>query len=307
LDVDIALMVEGQDGLNWERWERLARAAEDLGFAGLYRSDHFTNSSGPHLDSLELWTSLTWLASNSSRIEFGPLVSPVSFRNPVLTAWQAAAVDDLSGGRLWVGMGAGWQEREHDSYGFNLLDVVGRFARFEEGLEVVTRLLQSDEPVDFSGDFFALQHGLLLPRPRRPGGPPIVIGGNGPRRTLPLAARFAREWNAVFATPERFKELSGVLDGLAREAGREPTSIRRTLMQRVTIGRDHAELDRKLVGRDVDDLRSRGAVLGTPDEVRAGLRRFAEAGVERIMAQWIDLDDMDGLEVMAAEVLPHIA
>src|SRR4051812_33534476 len=122
-EVDVALMIEGQDGLNWTRWQRLVRAAEDWGFAGIYRSDHFSNKEGAHKDSLELWTSLTWAAANSERIEFGPLVSPISFRNPVVTAWTAAAVDDLSGGRLQLGLGAGWQDREHRSYGFDLLDV----------------------------------------------------------------------------------------------------------------------------------------------------------------------------------------
>src|SRR3712207_318804 len=139
-------MIEGQDGIDWERWRRLARAVEDSGYAGLYRSDHFTNPTGPNRDALELWASLTWLADNTSRIEFGPLVSPVSFRHPVITAWTASAVDNLSGGRLRLGVGAGWQEREHETYGFDLLETGTRFARFEEGLEVVTRLLQSDEP-----------------------------------------------------------------------------------------------------------------------------------------------------------------
>src|SRR3954452_5152331 len=155
--LDIAIMLEGQDGLNWSRWQRIAEAAESLGFAGLYRSDHFTNPQGPHKDSLELWTSFTWLASHTRRIEFGPMVSPVSFRNPVVTAWTAAAVDDLSGGRLHLGLGAGWQEREHRSYGFDLLDVDRRFKRFEEGLEVVTRLLECDTPTAFDGEFYHLE------------------------------------------------------------------------------------------------------------------------------------------------------
>ena len=120
--LDLAIMIEGQDGINWTRWRRIARVVEDLGFTGLYRSDHFTNPTGPYLDALELWASLTWLADNTSRIEFGPLVSPISFRHPVITAWTAAAVGDLSGGRLRLGLGAGWQEREHRTYGFELLD-----------------------------------------------------------------------------------------------------------------------------------------------------------------------------------------
>ena len=118
--IEIALMIEGQDGLNWHRWRKIAQVAEDAGYLGLYRSDHFTNPRGPYKDSLECWTSLTWLASHSSRLQFGPLVSPVSFHHPSNLVRMAAAVDDLSGGRLWLGVGAGWQEREHTNYAFAL-------------------------------------------------------------------------------------------------------------------------------------------------------------------------------------------
>jgi len=128
--IEIAITNEGQNGLNWPRWQRIAPAVEELGFSGLYRSDHFTNPKPPDLDSLELWTSLTWLASHTKRIRFCPLVSPVSFRHPVHTVRMASAVDDLSGGRLVLGVGAGWQGREHDNYGFDLLDVPGRLARY---------------------------------------------------------------------------------------------------------------------------------------------------------------------------------
>src|SRR5512142_3352981 len=139
--LQVAVMIEGQNGLNWERWKRIVPAVEDLGFAGLYRSDHFTNSNPPDMDSLELWVSLTWLADHTRRIEFGPLVSPVSFRHPALTARMARDVDSLSGGRLTLGLGAGWQEREHTNYGFDLLDLKSRFRRFEEGAQIITRLL----------------------------------------------------------------------------------------------------------------------------------------------------------------------
>ena len=210
--LEIAIMLEGQNGLNWPRWQKLAAAVEDLGFAGLYRSDHFTNADGPDLDSLELWVSLTWLASHTRRIEFGPLVTPFSFRHPAFTARMACAVDDLSGGRLTVGVGAGWQEREHRHFGFDLLDVRRRFACFEEGLQVITRLLKSDTPVDFNGTYYQLNEAILLPRPRRPGGPPLLIGGNGVERTLPLVARFAKEWNAVFLPAAKFAASNRRLD-----------------------------------------------------------------------------------------------
>jgi len=301
--VDVALMIEGQDGLDWPRWRALARAAEGFGFAGLFRSDHFVNRDGPPLAALDLWASLTWLAATTERIEFGPLVSPVSFRHPVTTAWTAAAVDDLSGGRLRLGLGAGWQEREHRSFGFDLLDTERRFARFEEALEVITRLLRSDEPVSFAGDFYRLEDALLLPRPVRPGGPPIVIGGNGQRRTLPLAARYADEWNGVFLTPERFAETNRALDDLLTEAGRAPATVRRTLMVRVVFGPDRAAAEAKLGGRDAGELEARGAIVGGPEAVREGLAAFAAAGVERLMLQWVDdPDDLAGIEALARAV-----
>jgi F420-dependent oxidoreductase-like protein len=301
--LEVAIMIEGQDGIDWARWQRLGRAAEDLGYAGLYRSDHFTNPEGPVLDSLELWSSLTWLADNTSRIEFGPLVSPVSFRHPVITAWQASAVDNLAGGRLRLGVGAGWQEREHEAYGFDLLDTDRRFVRFEEGLEAITRLLRNDELVSFDGEFYRLRDAVLMPRSPRPGGPPIVIGGNGPRRTLPLVARYADEWNAVFATPERFIELNARLEELLQEAGRPAEQVRRTLMTRVVFGPTAADVERKLAGGRADELRARGIIVGTAPEVTEQLGRLEDAGVQRVMLQWLETDDLDGLEAMAQSVL----
>ncbi len=305
--MDIAIMIEGQNGLNWPRWQRIARAVEDLGFAGLYRSDHYTNASPPDLDSLELWVSLTWLATNTQRIEFGPLVSPVSFRHPTMTARMAAAVDDLSGGRLTLGVGAGWQEREHRNYGWELLDIPERFRRFEEGLEVITRLLRSDHPVDFSGRYFRLREAILLPRPQRPGGPPILVGGNGRLRTLPLAARYADAWNAVYLPADRFTALNVTLDELVVANGRQPGDVHRSLMTGLIFGHDTADVQRKLNarGRTAAQMRGLGVIVGTGAEVVEQLSTLAEAGVQRVMLQWLDLDDLDGLEALAHAVLPH--
>lgn len=305
--IEVALMIEGQNGLTWSRWQRLARAAEDLGFVGLYRSDHFTNANPPDKEALELWISLTWLAGHTSRLEFGPIVSPVSFRHPALTARMAAQVDDLSGGRLHLGLGAGWQEREHSLFGMDLLAVGPRFDRFAEALEVITRLLQSDTPVSFDGSYYQLREATLLPRPQRPGGPPIVIGGNGPQRTLPLTARYADEWNGVFIPPARFAELSAQLDNLLQQAGRAPAGVRRTLMTGSVFGADEAGVQARLAGRDRAALLERGLLVGTPDEVVEQIGRFAEAGVQRIMVQWLDLDDLDGIEQFAARVLPQLS
>ncbi len=307
--LEVAIMIEGQNGLNWPRWKRMVEVVEALGFAGLYRSDHYVNSNPPDLDSLELWVSLTWLADHTDRIEFGPMVSPASFRHPSLTARVAAAVDNLSGGRLVLGLGAGWQEREHEMFGLPLLDVGPRFDRFEEYLEVVTRLLRSDEHVSFSGDFYELNDAIVKPRPERPGGPPILVGGNGRKRTLPLAARYADEWNAVYIPPATFAELNARLDELLEEQGRDPVGVRRSLMTGLVFGKDDAALEERLAQRSdrtAEDLRERGLVVGTPAAVVDQLGRLADVGVQRVMLQWLALDDLDGLEALAQGVLPQI-
>jgi F420-dependent oxidoreductase-like protein len=304
--LELAIMLEGQNGLNWPRWQRLAAVVEDLGFAGLYRSDHFTNADGPVLDSLELWVSLTWLASHTRRIEFGPLVTPVSFRHPVFTARMAGAVDDLSGGRLTLGVGAGWQVREHRHFGFDLLDKPARFARFEEGVEIISRLLTSHEPVDFDGKYYQLHEAVLLPRPQRPGGPRLLLGGNGPQRTLPLVARFAQEWNGVFIAADEYALSNRRLDELLSAGGRQPNDVRRSLMTGCRFGADQAALRARLGGDDPAELRKRGLVVGTPSEVVDQLGRVAEAGAQRVMLQWLDLDDLDGLAALARTVLPQV-
>lgn len=306
--IEVAIMIEGQNGLNWPRWQRMVQAVEELGFVGLYRSDHFTNANPPDLDSLELWVSLTWLADNTQRIEFGPLVTPVSFRHPTMTARMAAAVDDLSGGRLHLGLGAGWQEREHNLFSHDLLDVPARFARFEEGVQVVTRLLESDEPVEYQGEYYTLRGATLLPRPQRPGGPPILIGGNGPKRSLPMAARYAEEWNGVYLTPRRITELNSRLDELLTAEGRRPEDLRRSMMTGPVFGLNQDDLARKMAryNRSADELRERGMVVGTANEVVDQLGQIAEAGLYRVMLQWLDLDDMEGLEAFAQDVLPQV-
>lgn len=303
--MEVAIMIEGQDGLTWPRWQRIAQAVEDLGFVGLYRSDHYTNADPPDKDSLELWVSLTWLASHTQRIEFGPLVSPVSFRQPTMTARMASAVDDLSGGRLILGLGAGWQEREHHHYGWDLLELEPRFARFEEGLRIITHLLQNNTPLDFSGAYYQLHEAVLLPRPQRPGGPPILIGGSGPKRTLPMVAKYAQEWNAVFIPATRIAELNPQLDRLLEENGRRPSEVRRSLMTELVFGRDEAEVQRKLQGRDRVEIQQRGIIAGTPGEIVEQLGRLSDVGVQRVMLQWLDMDDLVGLEAFASAVLPQ--
>jgi F420-dependent oxidoreductase-like protein len=308
---EIAIMIEGQNGLNWSRWQRLALAVENLGFAGLYRSDHFTNARPPDLDSLELWISLAWLASHTQRIEFGPLVSPISFRHPTLTARMAAGVDDLSNGRLTLGLGAGWQEREHQNFGWELLNLPDRFRRFEEGLQVITKLLQCDTPVDFKGEYFQLQQAILLPRPLRTAGPPILIGGNGQRRTLPLVARYANEWNALFIPPGEFNQLNSTLDELLHKNERKIGSVRRSVMTGCIFGKTLQDVEKKVAirtnhQRTPSELRQRGLIVGTGPEIIAQCQEYAAVGVQRLMLQWLDIDDIPGLEALADAILPNM-
>src|SRR5262245_4759357 len=318
--VAISIMIEGQNGLDWPRSTRLVAAVEPRGFAGLLRSDHLTNPRPPDIESLEMIVSLAYLADHTQRIHFGPLVAPVSFRHPTLLARQAAAIDDLSGGRMILGLGAGWQEREHTLFGHELGDVPTRMDRLEEGLDVVTRLLHSDAPVTFDGRFFQLRGATLLPRPRRPGGPQIMIGGNGPKRTLPLAARYADVWNGTFLAPDSFRARSAQLDDLARAAGRRPGDIRRTMMTGLLFARDQATLE-QLVQHEprppeladaspaaimamMRDKTNR--IVGPADVVAGQIRAYGEAGVEELMLQWFDLDDIDGLRTFAEQVLPRL-
>jgi F420-dependent oxidoreductase-like protein len=301
--MDVAIMLEGQSGLNWERWRRLGCAVEELGFAGLYRSDHLVSAQLPDQDSLDAWVSLTWLASFTTRIEFGTLVSPLSFRHPVHLARMACAVDDLSGGRLTLGLGAGWSHREHDVLGFELLAPDPRLDRLEEGIQVITRLLRSDTPVSFEGKYFQLQDALLLPRPGRREGPRVLVAGRGRKRSLPIAAQFADEWNAMFVSPEMLREMNAELDELLERNGRHPADLKRTVMQGTEIGRTEAELRRKLEARAWQFWREPGLIAGSTALMQEQLAAFAEAGAQRIMLQWLDLDDLDGLELLARAVL----
>jgi len=303
--LEIAIMIEGQNGLNWARWQDIARLVEDAGFVGLYRSDHFTNMNPPDKDSLELWVSLTWLAGNTERIEFGPMVTPFSFRHPAHTARMASAVDDLSHGRLTLGLGAGWQEREHHLYGFDLLDVKSRMERFEEGLQVVTQLLKSDSPVSFDGTYYQIREATLLPRPLRPDGPRILIGGNGKNRTLKLAARYAAEWNIIFAPSETVQELNALMDEALKAENRAPESMRRSMMTGCVFGHTQSAFKEKLEarGQTLEQLRQRGIVAGSANEVKEQLHELEESGLQRVMLQWLDLDDLAGLEALAKAVL----
>lgn len=301
----VSIMIEGAFGLNWPRWKRLVQATEELGFDGIYRSDHFLGPD-PQEDALEAYISLAWAADNTERIELGTLVSPISFRDPRILAWQATAVNDLAEGRLRLGLGAGWQEKEHNAFGFELGSMDERFARLEEACQVVRDLTRSDEPISLDGKRYSLNNARLMPRFQDDNSPAIVIGGKGPKRTLPLVAKYADEWNGLGMNNETFRERNALLDELLQKEGRDPKSVRRSLMTGSIIAKDQATLDADVDREKFDEMLGRGAVIGTPNEVVEILGKKQEAGIESIMLQWMDQDDIAGLELIAKEVLPQV-
>ena len=318
--VELSIAVEGVFGLTWPAWKRLVRAVEDLGFAGLYLADHVVPPDPPDYPALDVVVALAYAAEHTARVRVGSLVAPLSYRDPVLLARQAAALDDLSRGRMILGVGAGWLEREHDMFGYDLGDVPTRMARLEEGLQVITSLLRAEAPVAFAGTFFRL-HDAVLPGPRRPDSPPVLVGASGPQRGLPLVARYADVWSAQQLTPAELREHSAMLDDLLREAGRQPGDVRRTFNAPVVCGHTSAELAARMGGfrryadwaaLSVDELLATlhewfVPMIGTPEEVVAQIRAYEAAGIAEVTLQWFDTDDVEGLEMLAAEVLPQLA
>ena len=320
--VAISISVSAITGLDWARWKRLAAEVESLGFTGLYRADHFMGMA-PNSDSLDLTVSLAYLASHTRRIHFGPLVAPLSFRDPHLLARQAVAIDDLSGGRMILGVGAGWLEQEHTMFGYTLGDIPTRMARLEEGLAVLTGLLRSSDSFTYEGRFYQLRDAVLLPRAQRPAGPPILIGGKGPKRALPLVARYADIWNADGLSPDLLRERSALLDQLLVEVGRQPKDVTRTVNLRVFCGRDLGELDERFNGlRQInptwadlapDELRQTlqqtfsGMIAGTPEQVVERLQAYVDVGADELMLQCTVTDDIEGIRLLAEHVLPHVA
>lgn len=323
----MALELHGPDwpqlhGPDWPRWKHLVAEVETLGFAGLYRADHFTSALPSGEESLEMIVALTYLASQTQRLSFGSLVAPLSFRHPALLLRQAIALNELSGGRMILGVGTGWEEGEHRMFGFDLGDVPTRLARLEEGLEVITRLLGSDEPATYEGRFFQLRGATLLSRQQRSPSLPILIGGNGLHRTLPLVAHYADIWSGQLLTPEAFQQRSAHLDVLLSARGRPPESVKRTLYCWLHFGRTMEELDQVLAFRhEVPELANRELVeviqtlrtepwgnrlVGTPEMLIEQIQAYADAGVEELILHWFELDKSELLRDFAERILPRV-
>ena len=322
--VQFSVSIEGTHGLTWSLWQQLMHEVEELGFAGLYLTDHFPHGQA----EMELIVGLTYLAMQTKRLHFSSLVSPLSIRDPRILVRQAVALHELSGGRMILGLGTGWTEQEHQRWGYDLGSKATRVARFEEGLQVITSLLRSEEPVTLVGRFFQLQEAQL---PQRPSNLPILIGGNGPQRLMPLVAQYADIWNANAVSVVTFKKRSALLDDLLRQIGRQPGDVKRTLFLPVLSGRSDDEIKQRLgwLYKGMPQLASlplkeqlhqieqiftpiltqAGAeycpIVGTPDEAIEHIRLYADAGVEELIIQWPDANDIEGLRLIAKEIIPH--
>jgi F420-dependent oxidoreductase-like protein len=307
--VRICLMVEGQEGVTWEEWQALAAAAEEHGLEGLFRSDHYASVMGqPERGSLDAWATLAALAARTSRIRLGTLVSPATFRHPSELAKVAATVDHVSGGRVELGLGAGWMEAEHRSYGFPFPELSERLERFAEQLEIVHRSWTEDA-FDFHGRHYVLEGCRALPKPVQRPQPRLIVGGGARRGTLEPAARFADEYNTPFVAPAEARERRARWDDARDRAGREPGGF--SLMTITILG--ESEDDLRARGRGVMEVAGAGGdvdaflaerretgLVGTLAEVRERLAAYEEAGVERVMCQHLDHRDQEAVALIGA-------
>jgi F420-dependent oxidoreductase-like protein len=306
--MELRVFTEPQQGAGYQTLLAVARAAERLGFDGFFRSDHYLKMGsisglpGP----TDAWITLAGLARETERIRLGTLVSPVTFRLPGPLAISVAQVDEMSGGRVELGLGAGWFEEEHTAYGIPFPE--GRHALLEEQLAIVTGLWGTPEggSYSFDGEHYRLKDSPALPKPTQPR-IPLVIGGGGPKRTPRLAATYASDYNAGFLGLDDTRQRFEIVDEACRKLDRDPKTLTHSIAQVLCVGRDEAELAKRAeaIGREVDELRANG-LAGTPAEVVQKLERFAEAGTERAYLQVLDLSDLEHLELVAAEVLPRV-
>jgi F420-dependent oxidoreductase-like protein len=312
----ICLMIEGQEGVTWEQWKALAAACDEHGFEALFRSDHYLSVAG-HEDrgSLDAWTTLAALSAVTSRVRLGTLVSPATFRHPSVLAKSAVTVDQVSGGRAELGIGAGWLEAEHRAYGFPFAKTGVRMDVMAEQMEIVARSFAA-ERFSFKGEHYEIDDLDARPKPLQRPRPPIIVGGRGGRRSLALAARWADEYNTFSASVEEIRQRR---DGFAEawaDAGRDPASLRFSAMVGALVGADEAELSERVdrlaewqgtePGQVLDTLRATG-VVGTVDEVAEQLRELEAAGAQRVMLQHLLHDDVDAVELIGRELIPRVA
>jgi F420-dependent oxidoreductase-like protein len=307
--MDLRIFTEPQQGASYEQLLAVAQRAEAKGFDGFFRSDHYLkmgNVSGQP-GPTDTWVTLGAIARETTTIRLGTLVCSATFRLPGPLAVAVAQVDDMSGGRVELGIGAGWYDSEHVAYGIPFPPLGERFDRLAEQLEIVTGLWRTpiDSEYSFEGDHYTVVGSPALPKPIQPGGPPIIIGGGGPKRTPRLAARFASEFNLPFAPVDAFTKQVANVRAACEAIDRDPDDLVYSAALVVCCGENDDDLGRRAsaIGRRLDgDLRENGAA-GSPAEVLDKLATYAEAGAERIYLQVLDLDDLDQIDLVGERVL----
>ncbi|RBY95527.1 LLM class F420-dependent oxidoreductase [Blastococcus sp. TF02-8] len=308
--MQLRIFTEPQMGATYDDLLAVARRTEETGFDAFFRSDHYLTMGGDGLPGpTDAWITLAGLARETRRIRLGTLMTAGTFRLPGPLAISVAQVDQMSGGRVELGIGSGWFEAEHTAYGIPFPSLGERFDRYEEQLAVLTGLWRTPvgETFDFDGRHYRLTDSPALPKPVQEGGVPILVGGAGKKRTPRLAARYAAEFNVPFMSAEENDRLFAGVREACDEAGRDPSSLVYSSALVLCVGRDEAEIARRAaaIGRDVDELRAHG-VAGTPDEAVDVLGRYAEAGAQRVYLQVLDLSDLDHLDLVASEVAPQL-
>jgi F420-dependent oxidoreductase-like protein len=306
------IFTEPQEGATYDDQLAVARLAEELGFDAYFRSDHYISFTfgdgmpGP----TDAWTTLAGLARDTTRLRLGTLVSPVTFRLPGPLAIAVAQIDAMSNGRVELGLGAGWNDREHAAYGIPFPATGTRFDQLEDQLAIITGLWSTPvgEHFSYTGRQYSIDDSPALPKPVQQPGPPIVIGGFGAKRTPRLAARYASEFNVAFAQPHDYPEIVARVAAACEELGRDPASLPTSIANTVVCGRDEAELARRAanIGRDVATARL-AHLAGTPAEVIDRIGEYAGHGATTVYFQVLDLHDLDHLRLLAEEVVPAFA
>ncbi|MCP5025750.1 MAG: LLM class F420-dependent oxidoreductase [Actinomycetia bacterium] len=308
---DFRIFTEPQQGATYDDLLAVALTAEELGFDAFFRSDHYLKmGDGDGLPGpTDAWITLAGLARDTSTIRLGTLVNSATFRMPGPLAISVAGVDQMSGGRVELGLGAGWYEGEHTAYGIPFPTLGERFDNLEEQLAIITGMWAAtgDSPFSYNGKVWSVENSPGLPKPVQAGGVPIVIGGGGPRRTPALAARYGAEFNRPFAPVDKFAESCDRVGAACEAIDRDPGSIRYSAALVLACGENEAELERRCaaIGRDGAELRENGAG-GLPGQVAEKLNTYVAAGADRIYLQVLDLADLDHLRLVAEQVIPHV-
>jgi len=312
--MDLCLMIEGQEGVSWEDWLALAKACEAHGVPALFRSDHYLNLDGK-LDrgSLDAWATVNALAAVTTTLRLGTLVSPATFRHPSELARVVTTADHVSGGRVELGLGAGWHEEEHRRFGFSFPPVRERMDMLAEQLEIVHRSW-TEGPFSFEGEHYALEDCDAQPRPVQSPHPPLIVGGSAGPRSAALAARWADEYNTPFATVEEIRERIARVSEACEKVGREPIPL--SLMTGVVVGLDRDEVHEKVAALagfrdddfvDVNTLIADTRLVGTVDEVGERLLELRDAGVHRVMLQHLLHTDLETVALIGRKLAPAVA